>query len=110
MNVQENWQKDAREWIYDAMFRAMFVMTYRVIQEVRRLGSDCFRFRGLPARELCEDFALKMPPNKNLISHFFTLFSVLVWPFLQCIGRVLAMPHLFVYKGMNLGQNLGLNP
>ena len=46
----KKWQKDAREWIYDFMFRAMFMGTYSAFQAMRGLGSDCYSFRGLQAR------------------------------------------------------------
>ena len=77
------------------------MVTYNPFQVVLGLGFDCYSFRRLPARELCEDFALKTPPNKNSISTFFKVFSILSWPFLQSLGRVLSMLGLCVHKGMN---------
>ena len=46
----KKWKKDARTWIHDSMFRAVFMGTYNTFQAMKGLGSDCYRFRGLQAR------------------------------------------------------------
>ena len=51
MNVQENWQKDARMMSYVFMYKGVFVMTYSEFQAMRRLDFGWYRFRGLPARD-----------------------------------------------------------
>ena len=99
--VQENWQKDARKTIQDSMYRAMFVSTYRAFQMVSGLDFGRFSSTGYQARRLCGDFGLNRPLTKILISHFFTLFSILAWPYLQCFARVLDVYGLCGYKGMN---------
>ena len=51
MIVQKNWQKDARTWIHDFMYMAMFRMTYSEFGDVSRLGFDSNSFSGLLAIE-----------------------------------------------------------
>ena len=110
MIVSRFWQKDARIRDYVFVYRAMFKETYSAIQEVLGLGFDCYSFRRLPARELCQAFGLNRALILILISHFFTLFSIMSWPFLQSLGRVLDLYDLCVHKGMNQVNHLGLNP
>ena len=73
-------QKDARMSGFDFVFRALFMDTYSEFGVASRLDFDPFGFSECQARRLCQAFGLNRALILILIFHFFTLFSILVWP------------------------------
>ena len=95
------YQKDARMNGFDFMFRAVFKNTYSAFQIASGLGFGCYSFRRLQARTPRCDFGLKRALSVISVSTFSKLFSNFVWPFLAVSGRVLVIPGLYMYIGVN---------
>ena len=77
--------------------------TYRAFQAMRGLGSDCYNFRGLQARELCGDFALNHALrwiSDSKIPSFQAFSQTLSGCFLQFQVMFFDVYNLCVYKGM----------
>ena len=56
MIIQKIWQKDAREWFHDVMFKVVFKSAYSAFEAASRLDFDWYGFTGCQGRELCQAF------------------------------------------------------